>query len=190
MNKEQIEASMRKMAEGPFVEGNPRADGPIADGQHRLHRWLAAAAGRRPAADLARLRVADGVVAELDELHERAQEHWGPPLDVAIVLRAETQDRRVHFVGGGGSSSLIGCDELDAIVHAAERGYRTCGKANGHNGRCWLPVDHRGGCGDLWRWRLLYGQPEDDPAIMVVCSTCTPHQHVPRPVDCPHGKRS
>lgn len=29
-------------------------------------------------------------------------------------------------------------------------------------------------------------QPEEDPAITVVCSTCTPHQHVPRPTNCPH----
>ncbi len=136
--------------------------------------------------DLAQVRAHGSVVAELPDLHARAREHWAPPLDVAAVLYGETQRRRVRFLNGGGSSSMLGCDELDALVHAAEHGYRTCGQP-GKRGRCWLPTGHRGDCcGDLWRWRLLYGQPEDDPAITVVCSTCTPHQHVPRPADCPH----
>lgn len=139
--------------------------------------------------DLSRFRVADSVMAALPDLHQRAREHWGPPLDIAAVLRAETQARRIRFVGGGSSYSMLGCDEVDALVHAAEHGYRTCGQrvADDQGNRCWLPVNHRGDCcGSTWRWGLLYGQPEDDPAITVVCSTCTPHRHVPRPDDCPH----
>lgn len=139
--------------------------------------------------DLAHTRVGASVLAELPDLHERAREHWGPPLDVGTVLRAETQSRRVQFVGGSTSYSMLGCDEVDALVHAAEHGYRTCGQPNDRR-LCWLPVGHRGDCcGDLWRWRLLYGQDENDPAIMLVCSTCTPHQRVPRPANCPHGSR-
>ena len=140
--------------------------------------------------DLTHAAAAASVLAELPGLHERAREHWGPALDVSIVLRAETQCRRVRFVGGGTSYSSLGCDEVDALVHAAEHGYRTCGQPNDRGRRCWLPVDHRGDCcGDLWRWRLLYGQAETEPAIMLVCSTCTPHRHVPRPTDCPHGSK-
>lgn len=136
--------------------------------------------------DLTRLRVAARVLATLPDLHERAREHWGPPLNVARVLRRETQDRRVRFVGGGGGSSMLGCDEVDAIVHAAEHGYTVCSNP-ADRGRCWLPEGHRGVCcGDLWRWRLLYGQDQSDLAVMVVCSACTPHEWVARPADCPH----
>lgn len=139
--------------------------------------------------DLTKLgRIAAEVLAELPGLHAIAREHWDMPLDVGNVLRSETQRRRVRFVTGGSSYAPLRVDEVDAIVHAAEHGYRLCRRRNGH-GFCWLPAGHRDDCcADLWRWRLLYGQPEDDPAIMVVCSTCTPHRHVPRPADCPHGR--
>ncbi len=138
--------------------------------------------------DLAAAHCSDTVRAELPDLHARAREHWGPPLDVAVVLRSETQRRRVRFHGSlAAASSMLACDEVDALVHAAEHGYRTCDRAARDRSRCWLPEQHRGDCcGDLWRWRLLYGQPTDDPAVTVVCSTCTPHRHEPRPADCPH----
>ncbi len=132
------------------------------------------------------VRIAAVVLDQLPDLHARAREHWGPALDVATVLRSETQSRRVRFVGGGRTYAMLGCDEVDALVHAAEHGYRTCRMAAGRN-RCWLPTGHRGDCcGDYWYWSLLYGQPEDDPAITVACTKCTPHEHGPRPTDCPH----
>lgn len=148
----------------------------------------AVVAGRAEHHDLTKANVGDSVIAELTDLHARAREFWAAPLDVAAVLRTETQALRVRFVGGGRGSSMLDCDQVDAIVHAAEHGYTLC-KEVVNRRRCWLPEVHAGGCcSDLWRWRLLYGQPENDPAVTVVCSSCTPHQWLPRPASCTHGR--
>ncbi len=129
-------------------------------------------------------RVAAEVRAQLRALHAEARRHWGPPLDLAVVLRDMTQADRFRFRDGGVQCNQYSGDWIDAVVHASEHGFRVCGAPAGTYSRCWMPTGHSGQCGDVWRWRLLYGQPQGD--LPLVCSTCTPHRRDPRPATCPH----
>jgi hypothetical protein len=125
------------------------------------------------------------VADELAELDARCRAHHGVPLDLAAELRRLTQARRVRFVHGGSRGEQpLGVDLVDAVVHAAEHGYRLCLHVDAGES-CWLPAGHDDDHAYGWlRWALLYGQGAG--GVMVVCARCTPNRWVPAPDDCPH----
>lgn len=149
--------------------------------------YLAMPGSRHPASD----RISPEVLAELEDLHQRCLPHVGPRIDAGAALLDVTADGRVRFAGGGGSTAMLDSDLVDAVVHAARAGYRLCLRRDWPNGSgvprhpCWLPASHVGDCErrGWWRWSLLYGQRRP---VTVVCTTCTPHRHVPAPDTCPH----
>ena len=127
-------------------------------------------------------------VARLHQEHLRAAVESSGPLDLATVLREWTQTLRVRFTphGHGGGSRLVTANEIDAMTHAAEHGYRLCSLSGGHGNRCWLPWGHEGRClvDHGWIWSLAYGQPLS--GVTIACTKCQPNSWAPAPRDCPH----
>lgn len=136
--------------------------------------------------------VGPGVAAELAELHARCLAGRGSmTLDAGAMLLEVTARGRIRFVGGASSTPMLDADLVDAVVHAARAGYQLCLGRDPDDGsgtaryKCWLPRLHAGECErrGWWRWILLYGYRGP---VTVVCTSCTPHRHVPAPADCPH----
>lgn len=112
--------------------------------------------------------VADRVLSQLPDLYARCAAHFGPALDVGAVLKRYTQANRIRFTSGGSTSGRFGCDELDAMIHAAEHGYELCLRQAAADRYCWLPWGHEGECvaDSFSMWRLLFGQPASGVALM------------------------
>lgn len=128
------------------------------------------------------------LLAELDQLHLRCLGGVNEPIDAGAALLEVTAAGRIAFIGGARSADLVDADLVDAVVHAARAGYRLClSRSRPQSARnfCWLPARHSGDCEHRgwWRWSLLYGYRGP---VTVVCTSCTPHRHVPVPEHCPH----
>lgn len=127
-------------------------------------------------------------LAELEQLHARCLLAGGDPRDPGAALVEVSAGGRIRFTGGASSSATLDSDLVDAVVHAARAGYRLClsrSRPQASRNLCWLPAGHAGDCEHRgwWRWSLLYGYRGP---VTRVCTTCTPHRHVPAPDGCRH----